>query len=280
MEKVFLNDRIVDACEAHISVTDSGLLYGMGLFETMRCENGRVFAIDEHLERLFGSIKTLAMLNTYDKGYIKDAINKVIEASGLTESRVRLTLTNGALSSDGKVESTLLITATELVPYPAEYYKNGVRVILTDFRQNATDPTTGHKTTNYFDRMLALNIAHQKKVAETLWFTTDNYLAEGCVSNVFLVKDSVLYTPSLDTPVLPGIMRKTVCEIAGKESIELVEKKLVISELLGADEVFLSNVIMKVLPVIAVEAKTISDGKVGPITKRLSECVNEIISKM
>ena len=279
MEKVFLNDRIVDAAEAHISVTDSGLLYGMGLFETMRCNNSRVFAIEDHLERLFNSIKTLALLNSYNRGYIKDAIGKTIEASGLADARVRLTLTNGALSSGGKVESTLLITATELVPYPAEYYEKGTRVILSDFRQNSTDPTTGHKTTNFFARMLALNIAHQKKVAEALWFTTDNFLAEGCVSNVFLVKDSVLYTPGLDTPVLPGVMRKTVCNIAKKESIELIEKKLIISDLLGADEVFLSNVIMTVLPVIAVEAKTIGDGKVGAVTKILSDGVNEVLSK-
>ncbi len=279
MEKVFLNDRIVDASDAHISVTDSGLLYGMGLFETMRCNNGRVFAIDDHLERLFNSIKVLALHNTYDKNYIKDAIGKVIEASGLSDARVRLTLTNGTPAAEGKIEPTLLITATKLVPYPDQYYEKGTRVILTDFRQNSSDPTVGHKTTNFFARMLALNIAHQKKVAEALWFTTEGYLAEGCVSNVFLVKDSVLCTPSLDTPVLPGVMRKAVCQIAKEKSIELVEKKLVISDLLGADEVFLSNVIMAVLPVIAVEAKTIGDGKVGEITKKLMDGVNEVISK-
>ena len=279
MEKVFLNDKIVDASEAHISVTDSGLLYGMGLFETMRCNNGKVFAIDDHLERLFNSIKTLALLNTYDKNYIKDAIDKTIEASGLSDARVRLTLTNGTPPAEGKIEPTLLITATKLVPYPDQYYEKGTGVILSDFRQNSDDPMTGHKTTNFFARMLALNIAHQKKVAEALWFTTEGYLAEGCVSNVFLVKDSVLYTPSLDTPVLPGVMRKAVCRIAKEKSIELVEKKLVISDLLGADEVFLSNVIMTVLGVIAVEVKTIGDGKVGEVTKKLMDGVNEVLSK-
>lgn len=279
MEKVFLNDKIVDACEAHISVTDSGLLYGMGLFETMRCDNGKVFAIDDHLERLFNSIKVLALLNTYDRDFIKDAIGKIVEANGLSEARVRLTLTNGTPLAEGNIEPTLLITATELVPYPAEYYEKGTKVILSDFRQNGDDPMMGHKTTNFFARMLALNIAHQKKVAEALWFTTDNYLAEGCVSNVFLVKDSVLYTPSVDTPVLPGVMRKTVCKIAKEKSIELIEKKLIISDLLEADEVFLSNVIMKVLPVIAVEAKTIGEGLVGSVTKKLMDGINEVLSK-
>ena len=279
MEKVFLNDRIVDASEAHISVTDSGLLYGMGLFETMRCDNGKVFAIDEHLERLFNSAKELALENTYTKEYIKNAIEKTIEANELKDARLRLTLTGGAMSKEVP-ESTLLITAIKFVPYPDEYYEKGVIVVLTDFRQNAQSPLNRHKTTNYFSRLLALNEERRKKAGEALWFTTDNYLAEGCISNVFIVKDSVLYTPSLDTPVLPGVMRKTVCEIAGKEAIELVEKKLVISDLLGADEVFLSNVIMKVLPVIAVEAKTIGEGKVGPVTKKLMDSVNEIISKI
>ena len=80
---------------------------------------------------------------------------------------------------------TLLITATEFTPYPPEYYEKGVRVILCDFRQTGADPLCGHKTTNYFARLLALKKAHEKQAAESLWFTTDNLLAEGCVSNVF-----------------------------------------------------------------------------------------------
>lgn len=278
MEKVFLNDRIVDASKAHVSVSDSGLLYGMGLFETMRCDNGKVFALDDHLERLFNSAKELELENTYTKEYIKDAIGKTLEANKLKDARLRLTLTGGSMSKETG-ESTLLITAIKFVPYPEEYYKKGVIVVLTDHRQNAQNPLNRHKTTNYFLRLLALNEARRKKAGEALWFTTDNYLAEGCVSNVFLVKDSVFYTPGLDTPVLPGIMRKTVCDIAKKESIELVEKKLIISDLLGADEVFLSNVIMTVLPVIAVEAKTIGNGKVGPVTKKLMDEVKKVISK-
>jgi len=280
MEKVFLNDRIVDATEAHISVTDSGLLYGMGLFETMRCNNGKVFAIEDHLERLFNSIKVLALLNTYDKNYIKGAIGKVIEASGLSDARVRLTLTNGTTQADQEQpEPTLLITATEFTPYPAEYYQKGVTVILTDFRQNPTDPTCGHKTTSFFPRLLALNNAHSKRAAEALWFTDDNRLAEGCVSNVFVVKDSVLHTPLTETPILPGVARKTVLQIAEKESIEFVEKDITISELLGADEVFVTNIIMLVLPVVQVEAHTVGDGKPGTITKKLIKCINDTVSQ-
>ncbi len=279
MAKIFLNDKIIDDVKAHISVNDSGFLYGMGLFETMRCMEGKVFALDDHLERLFNSAKELTINNPYDKKYVADAIEQTLEANNLTDARLRLTLTNGPMAQGDDARATLLITATRFEPYPAEYYQNGVRVVLTDFRQNESDPTTGHKTTNFFARLLALNVAHQKKAAEALWFTTDNRLAEGCVSNVFCVADSVLYTPTLDTPVLPGIMRKTVCEIAKSQSIQLVEKDLTIQELLAADEVFLTNVIMLILPVVAVEARTVGNGKVGVTTKKLMKIVESKFAK-
>ena len=94
-------------------------------------------------------------------------------------------------------------------------------------------------------------MAHQQRAAEALWFTTDNRLAEGCVSNVFVVKDSVIYTPGIETPVLAGIARKTVCEIASANSIKLVEKDLNIDDVLGADEIFLTNVINGISWVVA-----------------------------
>jgi branched-subunit amino acid aminotransferase/4-amino-4-deoxychorismate lyase len=142
-------------------------------------------------------------------------------------------------------------------------------VVLCPYHQNTTEPICGHKTTNYYPRLLALTLARQKGAAEALWFTTDNRLAEGCISNVFLVKDSVLCTPSLETPVLAGVARKAVCEIAGTESIELVEKDLYIADVLEADEIFLTNVVMEVLPVVGVEKHAVAEGKVGPITTKL-----------
>jgi branched-subunit amino acid aminotransferase/4-amino-4-deoxychorismate lyase len=96
---------------------------------------------------------------------------------------------------------------------------------------------------------------------------------------VFLIKDLTLYTPTLDTPVLPGVMRKTVCQIAKAESISLIEKDLTIKDLLAADEVFLTNVIMLILPVVAVEAHTVGDGKVGPTTKKLMKYLEKIKEK-
>jgi branched-subunit amino acid aminotransferase/4-amino-4-deoxychorismate lyase len=278
-EKVFLNDDLVDIDKACISVTDSGFLYGAGLFETMRSHNAVVFALRDHLDRLFFSAGLLSVNISYDRGHITDAISRVLRANELTDARLRLTLSSGPMTESEQRKSTLLITATQLRPYPPEYYKNGVLVVLCPYRQNPQEPTYGHKTTSYLPRMIALNLAHQKRAAEALWFTTDNRLAEGCVSNVFLVKDSVLYTPPIKTPVLAGVARKTVCQIAFSQSIELVEKDLSIDDVLVADEIFLTNVIMQVMPVVKVEKHTVGGGSVGPMAKELKARFDALIEK-
>jgi len=279
-DKVFLNDKLVDVEQAHVPVTDSGFLYGAGLFETMRSHNGVVFRLEDHLDRLFQSAASLSINHDHDKKFLTKAINELLVANELTEARLRLTLTNGPITETvDQVQPTLLITASPLQLYPPEYYQTGAMVVLCPYRQNPTDPICGHKTTNYYPRLLALSLARQKQAAEALWFTTDNRLAEGCVSNVFLVKNSVLQTPPLGTPVLPGVARKAVCRIAERESITSIEKDLYISDVLEADEIFLTNVVMEVLPVIQVEKHTIGEGKVGPITHELRRCFTELIEE-
>ncbi|MHC4509564.1 MAG: aminotransferase class IV [Planctomycetota bacterium] len=279
-EKVFLNDRLVDIDKACISVTDSGFLYGAGLFETLRSHHGVVFALRDHLDRLFYSAESLSISTSYDRGYITDAIYQVLSANELGDARLRLTLSNGPMAEpEQQRKPTLLITGTPLRVYPAEYYNKGVLVVLCPFRQNPSEPTFGHKTTSYFSRMIALNFAHQKRAAEALWFTVDNRLAEGCISNVFLARDSVLYTPPIRTPVLAGVARKTVCQIAVAEPIELVEKDLWIEDVLDADELFLTNVIMQVMPIVKVEKHTVGDGNVGSMAKRLKEKFDALIEQ-
>lgn len=279
-DKVFLNDKLVDIEDARIPAGDGGFLYGAGLFETMRAYNGVVFRLSDHLDRLLNSAKALSIEHSYMKEYLKDSIYKVLEANELTEARMRLTLSAGVMSqSQDKHNATLLITAVKLQPYPAEYYNKGVLVVLSRFRQNVSAPTCGHKTTSYMSRMLALKQAHEKKAAEALWFTTDGRLAEGCVSNVFLAKDSRLYTPAVSTPVLPGIARKTVCELAIAEKIEIIEKDLTIDDLLGADEVFITNVIMQVMPVVGIERHNVGEGKPGAITRKITNYYNEFVNK-
>ncbi|MCI0498799.1 MAG: aminotransferase class IV [Planctomycetales bacterium] len=280
MEKVFLNGQIEDAAKAAIPVTDSSYLYGIGLFETMRAVGGRVFRLADHLERLHNSAALLAIANSFTSEQMTAAIEQTLAANKLCEARLRLELSNGPIQPDGTAKTHLLVTAAPFAPYPAEYYAKGIRVILTDFRQNPKDPYCGHKTTCYGPRLTALKNAHEKLAAEALWFTTENALAEGCVSNVFLVKEGMLYTPPVETPVLPGIARRTVLEIAQAQNIPCRQQPLHIGDLLGAEEVFLTNVIMEILPVTAVEARTIGTGKPGPLTRKLSAAYKDTLGTL
>jgi branched-subunit amino acid aminotransferase/4-amino-4-deoxychorismate lyase len=280
MEKVFLNGAILDADKAQVSITDSSFLYGIGLFETMRAVRGRVFRLSDHLARLNASASALGIRSQYTADEISAAIDRLMQANELTEARLRLSLSNGPIRLDGNPSSTLLITAAAFTPYPQDYYDKGVRVILTDFRQNAKDPFAGRKTTCYGPRLTALRVAHERLAAEALWFTTENTLAEGCISSVFLVREGKLYTPPLTTPVLPGIARKTVLELAAAEKLQVLENPLTIDDLLAAEEIFLTNVIMQVLPVIAVEAHTVADGTPGKITKQMMKCYQDVLNKV
>ena len=164
-EKVFLDDQLVDIKKACISVTDSGFLYGAGLFETMRAHNGVIFCLKDHLDRLFFSANNLSIDNPYERTYLSKAIYKVLQANKLSDARLRLTLTGGSMAEDEKQRRpTLLIAAVKFQSYPSEYYNKGVMVVLCPYRQNVSEPIYGHKTTSYFSRMLALKWAHQKKV--------------------------------------------------------------------------------------------------------------------
>ncbi len=279
-EQVFLNDALVDANEAAVSALDSGLLYGAGLFETMRAGNGVVFRLDDHLDRLFAGAEALSVTIDQDRAYITDAIYRLLEANGLGDARLRLTATGGPMTPDpSRRHSTLLISATTLAPYPDEYYRKGVVVALSPYRQNPFDPTHGHKTTSYYSRLLALRKAHAVGAAEAVWFTVEGHLAEGCVSNVFLVRDGVVLTPPADTPVLPGVARKAVCYLAGEHGVRLEQRRLTIDDCLAAEEMFLTNVIMQVMPVRSLEKHAIGKDKPGPITQMLREKFLEYVDE-
>ncbi len=278
-QKIFLNDGIVDAKDACVNVQDTGLLYGAGLFETMRARGGEVFAVEDHLDRLLDSAETLEVSHSFEKAFLKKAIEKTLAVNELAEARVRLTLTNGCPDEEGQARPTLFITTIPYQPYPEEYYKRGIKAALTECRQNPSDPMCGHKTTSYYNRLFILHQAHRKGCAEALWFTLNNYLAEGCVSNVFLVKDGYLKTPGLDTPVLPGVMRKHVLGIAKSEGIKTEETRLTIEDMLGADEMFVTNVIMGVLPVASFESHTIKEGQPGSITNKIMKIANGLLGE-
>ncbi len=273
---ILLNDEIVRAEDALLSVSDGGFLHGAGLFETMRAEHGRVFRLEAHLARLMNSAGTLLSPIARDSLPTADDLTRLLSLNELRSARIRLTLSSGPTAGPpanqnhaAEPTATVCVTAVPLEDYPAAFYERGVGVIVSRFRQSAADPLAGHKCTSYLGRLLALRDAQRAGCAEALWFTPQNLLAEGSITNVFIVKGGELVTPPLDTPVLPGIARAVVIERARGAGIAVRERPVNINDLLDADEVFLTNAIMRVMPVVRVEKRDIRDGRPGALSQRL-----------
>ncbi len=267
-----------------------------------------IHRLDDHLDRLIESARALGLTESLRKHALADAVCRTVEhaANGAADPpgrwRVRLTVTGGDLNllerriegsapkggSPG-VTPTVMIVAQPATEYPPEMFERGVSAVIADWRVNPLDPLAGHKTLNYWGRLRALTEAARSHAGEAIVFQVSNHLAGGCVSNVFLVKDGRLLTPIargeeggergegggerrgayLPSPVLPGVTRREIMEHARERGVECERKMLNIDDLLGADEVFLTNSSWGVLPVVRVERSSIGDGNVGELTRDL-----------
>lgn len=279
---VYLNGDFVPEADAKVNVYDGGWLHGAGLFETMRAENGRVFRVETHVDRLRRSAAKILKPMARDELPSRVDLMELLDRNGLQAARVRLTVSAGSMIAEEDMETpslTVCTTAVPLSPPPAEIYDRGGQVAVCTFRLSTTDPIAGHKTTAYLPRLLGLREAHRARCIEAIWFTTENLLAEGSISNIFLVREGVLRTPPLDTPVLPGVARRTVLELAEQEKIDVKEGPLTIDDLLDADEVFLTNAIMQVVPVARVENKDIGAARVGPVARQIRHAYHELVRK-
>jgi len=273
-QSVYLNDEIVALEEAKISVLDHGFLYGNGLFETMRAyKNYHVFRLRQHLDRLFRSADVIRLKIEYSAEAIETAILETLAANALSDSGyVRLTISqgSGAPGPDPTTceKPTLLIVAKPFTPYPEELYQNGAAAIVSDIRRNPQSPIPRLKSLNYLENILARFQSRDVGAQESIFLDTDGYVAEGTMSNIFFVKSGELYTPSTECPILPGITRAVVLEMASKVGITIREGQWQLEQLLAADEAFLTNSLMEVMPLTRIDSACINDGEPVRFTHR------------
>jgi len=274
---VYLNGQILPADEATLSVSDAGFLHGASAFTTMRAHHGVVFRLDRHLERLFGTVGLLGLRTNADRESLAAAARDVLAANGLSEARVRITLSPGPVSGG---EPTTLITADVLPDYPRPWYEEGIEVVVSSFRQGSDLRLAGQKTGCYLLRVLAREEAAAKGAEEAIWFTADNRLAEACFCSVFLVLGGEVHTPPLDTPVLPGIVREAALELCGPLGVAChVDEPLTLRETLAAQEVFLTASCSGIRPVIRLERHGVGDEKPGPVTQKIMEAYRELLDR-
>jgi branched-subunit amino acid aminotransferase/4-amino-4-deoxychorismate lyase len=265
-DMVFLNGALVPAADASVSVFDTGLLHGASVFTTLRSHHGKPFRLDRHLARLMDHAARIGLRHGADPDRLTMAVTELLAANGCDDARIRITLTPGAIGAE---RPTTLVTTAPLVNDP-EWYTGGISVMVCGVRQYVGDPTVGLKTGCYLTRILARQAAAAHGDEEALWFSTSGHLAEACFSNVFLVLSGRLLTPPLKTPVLGGIVRQAVFDIAAEMDIDCSDQDpLGGDELSAAEEVLLTSSGSGIRPVVRINKQPVGNEKPGPIATKL-----------
>ena len=274
MTHFWTSGALVSVADAKVSVLDHGFTVADGVFETLLVNDGQVYAQDRHLARLARSAAGLGITSP-DSQVISDAIAKVLAANPrLDFGRMRVTVTSGAgpLGSDRSgTEPTLVISISEQAVWP-----NSTTTLLVPWTRNENSPLAGLKTTSYAENVYALDAAKKRGFSEAIFCDTSGRLCEGTGSNIFLVKNEEVITPSEASGLLRGITRDLVIEFAQGSGFTVIERDVDPIELWDADEVFITSSTRDVHPVSEI-AKLDKAGNVvdrreipsGLITKKL-----------
>jgi len=270
-EIVYLNGSLIPRSQAKVSALDYGFLYGFGLFETMRAYEGQVFRLESHLSRLVRSAELLGLPVRVPE--LKDAVRDTIKANRLSDARIRITISTGEgeMPPDPATcqKPTVLVLAERYQPYPEEVYQRGFRAVISSIRRNSQSPLSRLKSANYLESILARQQARETGVDEAVCLNDKGLLAEASMSNIFLVSDGILRTPGEESGILPGITRGVILELALKLGIKALEEDIRPSELFQAQEVFLTNSLIEVMPLTEIEGKPIAPGRPGALSRRL-----------
>ncbi|NGP77968.1 aminotransferase IV [Balneolaceae bacterium YR4-1] len=272
--KVWIGDHLYPREEAKISVFDSVVQGGDAVWEGLRVYDGKIFALDEHLERLQNSAHALAFEDVPSNNTIKQALFETLKANGMKdETHIRLTLTRGKKVTsymDPKVNryGPTLIVLAEWKP-PIHEEKKGLRLITSSIRRNppqCIDSKIHHN--NLINNILAKIEANVAGVDGAVMMDIEGYVSEVNATNIFFVFDGKVLTPFADS-CLPGITRQLVIDLCLENDIPVAEKRLSMTEMYTADECFTTGTMGELAPAIEIDGRTIGNGEMGLMTKRL-----------
>ena len=269
--KIYINGQIVPQEDAKISVFDHGLLYGDGVFEGIRAYNGKIFTLDEHLNRLYDSATAISLKIPITKAEMSEAIKQTMKANNLTDSYIRLVVTRGVgkLGLDpNKCATPQIIIITDTIElYSKALYERGLDIVtVTTIRNHfsALDPKI--KSLNYLNNILAKIESIQAGAGEALMLNKDGYVAECAGDNIFIFKDNILRTPPSSAGILVGITRNVVMKLATEMGVQVREELMTRYDLYIADECFLTGTAAEIIPVVKIDGRTIGTGKPGKLT--------------
>ncbi|MCA9114104.1 MAG: branched-chain-amino-acid transaminase [Planctomycetaceae bacterium] len=279
--QVHINGSLVPKEQAMVSVYDHGLLYGDGVFEGIRVYGGKVFLLEEHIDRLYESARAIRLEIPVDAPKLAAQVKEVVEANGLDDGYVRLVITRGAgyLGLDIRKTShpQVIIIADTITLYPAETYETGLLVVTASTIRNhpgALSPRI--KSLNYLNNILAKIEGTDAGAGEALMLNARGEVAECTGDNIFVVRNGIIRTPPTDAGILEGVTRNAVIRLAREAGITVEETPLVRHDIYIADECFLTGTAAEVIPMVSLDGRLIGDGTPGPITRDLLASFREL----
>ena len=280
----YVNGEIVPESEAVISIRDRGFLQGDAVFDTTRTFGGRIFRLDEHLDRFFHSLKYMRIDPGMTKQDFARLTMEVLEANlPLIEADddywVTQRVTRG-VTVDGEDKPSIII---ECVPLPfkarAAYYRDGLPVVVPSVRRTPPEAQSPRaKVHNYVNLVQAtLEVESQNPNAWPILLDTNGNLSEGPGSNIFIVKDGIVITPR-EQFILSGISRRVAIELAQELGIEVQEADIDLYDAYTADEAFVTSTSFCICPVSSFNGSSVADGSVpGPVTDRLTRAYSGMV---
>ncbi|PIX17612.1 branched-chain amino acid aminotransferase [Candidatus Desantisbacteria bacterium CG_4_8_14_3_um_filter_40_12] len=251
---IYLNGKYIPKEQARYD-----LFFDGGVFETMRAYGGKIFKLSEHIKRLFMSAKFLGMNVSYVSEEIEEICCNVLENARLERASVRISIANG----------NLMVIVSSLPVYPQEYYEKGVLITTTSLVKQPPMPQA--KSSNFLPGVIARAEANRNNPFEVVFLNHQGFVTEGTVSNIFMVKNGLLITPPPYLGLLNGITRQCVLEIAMQTGMRTRQVPFTRYDLFTADEVFLTNSTIEILPVSVVDGRMVGDGMAGKISRGLRE---------
>src|ERR1700730_17697555 len=272
--QIYIDGKFYSEANAKISVFDHGLLYGDGIFEGIRFYNGRVFRLEEHLERLWDSARSICLEIPMSMREITEALLQTIRQNELRDGYVRLLVTRGignlGLNPAQCKRPSVIIIASTIALYAPEIYQKGLTVVTCATRR--TNPSAlNHavKSLNYLNNVMARIEANLAGADEALMLNDAGHVAECTADNIFIVKHDQIFTPPIPAGALRGITRSIVFDIAAEFGLSIVEADFTRHDIFVADECFLTGTAAEIVPVVKADGRLIGNGKPGPVTTRI-----------
>src|ERR1700757_2199175 len=272
--KIYIDGKFYAEADAKVSVFDHGLLYGDGIFEGIRFYNGRVFRLEEHLERLWNSARSICLDIPMTRQEMTKALLETIRQNHLRDGYVRLVVTRGVgnlgLNPEQCKNPSVIIIVATIALYHEDFYRKGLSIVtVATRRSNPASLNPAVKSLNYLNNVMARIEANLASADEALMLNDAGNVAECTADNVFIIKHGQIFTPPITAGALRGITRSVVFDIGEEFDLKVVEADFTRHDIFVADECFLTGTAAEIVPVVKADGRLIGTGKPGPITARI-----------